>query len=461
MAENPNPTAPAPAPAAASGAVPALFWLRVTVLLALGTGFIGMPFVILFTGGRPLASSFTWDLSMGLGFAALALAALQFALTGRLKWLTRPFGADIVYLFHRYLSWGAVAIMLAHFAILYVWHQPALGELNPLEARWELTSGRLALFCFIALIVTSQFRKRLRLNYEWWRGLHLALAIVGFIAAVAHVLGVGNYTANPDIRWLWAGVSLAWLGLLVWTRLISPWRMARNPWRVVSNTAHRGGVHSLELAPVGRALKRWMPGQFAWLSVGRSPYSLKEHPFTISSAPEHGPNLVFSIKPLGDDTAELVKVQPGALAHIDGPYGAFSVDRSPDAGGFVMIAGGVGITPILSNLHALVARGDRRPVIVIYANPDWDSVSFRDELDAMRHTLELTLVHVLDKPDEDWRGESGRVDQALLERHLPAHSRDWPHMLCGPAPMTDAVRKALRALGVAPHHIDYEIFELV
>lgn len=436
-------------------------WLRVVFLLALGAGFIGLPFAILFTGGRPLPQTFSRDFSMALGFSALALVALQFALTGRLKWLTRPFGADIVYLFHRYLSWGALAIMLAHFAILYLWHRPALGVLNPLEARWELTSGRVALACFVALIITSQFRKWLRLNYEWWRGLHLALAIIGFVAAVAHVLGVGNYTANPDKRWLWAGVSLAWLGLLAWTRLLRPWQMARNPWRVVSNTAHRGGVHALELKPEGQPLKRWKPGQFAWLSIGRSPFSLKEHPFTISTAPEHGPNLVFSIKPLGDDTAELIKTPPGALAWVDGPYGAFSVDRTPDAEGFVMIAGGVGITPILSNLHALEARGDQRPVIVIYANPDWDSVSFRDELDRMRRTLDLTLVHVLESPPEGWRGESGRIDQAMLERHLPAQSRDWPHMLCGPAPMTGAIRKALRALGVPAYRIDFEIFELV
>ena len=194
--------------------------------------------------------------------------------------------------------------------------------------------------------------------------------------------------------------------------------------------------------------------------MGGSLFSLREPPFTISTAPEQGPNLVFSIKPLGDDTAELVKTEPGTRAYVDGPYGAFSVDRTPGAGGFVMIAGGVGITPILANLHALEARADPRPLIVLYANPDWDSVSFRDELDRMRHTLDLTLVHVLDAPPEGWRGESGRIDRAMLERHLPVESRDWPHMLCGPAPMTAAVRKALGELGVPAQRIDYEIFEL-
>ena len=457
MAEPSPPAASVPAARAPS---PLLFRFRAVLLLALGMGFIGLPFAILFHGGRPLPTGFTWDFAMALGFAALALAALQFALTGRLKWLTRPFGADIAYLFHRYLSWGTVAIMLAHFGILYLWHQPALGVLNPLEARWELTSGRLALVCFVALILSSQFRKRLGLRYEWWRGLHLALAVTGFVAAAAHVVGVGNYTANPDKGWLWAGVSLAWLGLVAWVRLVRPWHRARNPWRVVANTSHRGGVHALELAPEGKGLRGWQPGQFAWLKVGGSPFSLREHPFTIFTAPEQGPNLVFSIKPLGDDTAELVKTEPGTRAYVDGPYGAFSVDRTPGAGGFVMIAGGVGITPILANLHALEARADSRPLIVLYANPDWHSVSFRDELDRMRHTLDLTLVHVLDDPPEGWRGESGRIDRAMLERHLPVESRDWPHMLCGPAPMTAAVRKALGELGVPAQRIDYEIFEL-
>ncbi|HHX89002.1 MAG TPA: hypothetical protein GX700_04370, partial [Paracoccus sp.] len=239
MAEPSLPAASAPVSRAPS---PLLFRFRAVLLLALAMSFIGLPFAILFHGGRPLPTGFTWDFAMALGFAALALAALQFALTGRLKWLTRPFGADIVYLFHRYLSWGAVMIMLAHFAMLYLWHQPALGVLNPLEARWELTSGRLALVCFVALILSSQFRKRLGLRYEWWRGLHLALAVTGFVAAVAHVVGVGNYTANPDKGWLWAGVSLAWLGLVAWVRLVRPWHRARNPWRVVANTSHRGGV---------------------------------------------------------------------------------------------------------------------------------------------------------------------------------------------------------------------------
>jgi len=439
---------------------PAFVWTTGLGLIFLGGLLLAAPFLVVMTGERPPEISLAWDFSVGLGFGALSLVAVQFALTGRLRWLTHPYGADIVYLCHRYLSIGAVALMLGHFGIFYIWHQPALGELNPLTADWELTAGRVALFCFVALIVTSEFRKRLHLDYDWWRRLHLALAIVGFATAVAHVLGVGRFTAEPGQRALWLGVTVAWLLLLLWVRLGVPWMQARNPWRVVANREERGGVHTLELEPQGHALKNWKPGQFAWLSIGRSPFALKEHPFTISTAPDRGPNLSFSIKGLGDDTKRMIHTPVGAIAHVDGPYGAFSVDRTPDAGGFVMIAGGVGITPILSNLHALQERGDQRPVILIYANSKWDEVAFREELAEMQDDMNLTVVHVIEDPPEDWEGEDGYIDKDMLERHLPAESRDWPHLLCGPGPMTQAAIDGLHALGVSERHIDNEVFDL-
>ncbi|MCC6001037.1 MAG: ferredoxin reductase family protein [Pararhodobacter sp.] len=440
---------------------PVLVRLHALALIALAAAALALPFMMLMRGARPPSIDLAWDFSVGLGFGALGLIALQFALTGRLRWLTHPFGADIVYLAHRYLSWAALGLMLGHFGIFYIWHQPALGVLNPLQAPWELTAGRLALLCFIVLVLTSQFRKWLHLPFEHWRVIHLSLAIIGFAAAIAHVLGVGRFTADTDKRLLWLGVTAGWLLLLAWTRLVVPWLQTRNPWRVVANRDEGGGVHTLELAPEGRGLTRWKPGQFAWLAIDRSPWSLKEHPFTISTAPDRGGNLSFSIKPLGDDTRRLIHTAPGTRAYVHGPFGAFSVDREADAPGFVMIAGGVGITPIISNLHALLERGDTRPIVLFYANSQEEDIAFRAELEDIRDSLDLTLVLVLEDPPEGWQGESGYIDDALLSRHLPADSRDWPHLLCGPAPMTEAVTKALRDLGVAPHRIDSEIFDLV
>lgn len=151
----------------------------------------------------------------------------------------------------------------------------------------------------------------------------------------------------------------------------------------------------------------------------------------------------------------LSETGPGAFAYIDRPYGTFSVDREAGAAGVVMIAGRVGITHVIAKLHALQERRDRRPVILIYANPDWESVAFRDELEEMALMLDLTVIHVIENPpDPGWlppghRAETGRIDAALLDHDLPEATRSWPHMLCGPVPLVSAVRRGLRDLGVA------------
>ncbi|MDO5630619.1 MAG: ferric reductase-like transmembrane domain-containing protein [Paracoccus sp. (in: a-proteobacteria)] len=439
----------------------AAFWLLLAALT------LALPFIVILSGDPRPAIGFSRDFALGLGFSALALAGLQFALTGRLKPLLHPFGADVVFLFHRFVSWGAVALMLGHFGILYLWHHDDLGALNPLVAPPHMTAGRVALLCFVALILSSELRQRIGLGYLNWRRLHVALALTGFGCAIWHVLGAGHFTGADGTRALWLAVTLIWLGLIAYTRLLRPWRQWRNPWRVIDNRDEGDGIRTLTLRPQGQPLSGWRPGQFAWLTVGTSPFSLREHPFTISTAPEKGPEVSFSIKPLGDDSARLSQTEPGTIAYIDGPYGQFSIDREAGSDGFVMIAGGVGITPIIANLHAMQERRDPRSVFVLYANESWDDVAFRDELTQMAEQIRLTVIHVIqDPPDDDWPPEgfiveTGRIDGDMLSRLLPQTSRDWPHMLCGPPPMLKALKADLQKLGVPVARIDSEIFEMV
>jgi NAD(P)H-flavin reductase len=53
------------------------------------------------------------------------------------------------------------------------------------------------------------------------------------------------------------------------------------------------------------------------------------------------------------------------------------------------------------------------------ANREWDGVAFRDELERLKDRLTLTVVHVLERPPEDWAGETGYVTAEVLSRHLP------------------------------------------
>jgi predicted ferric reductase len=188
---------------------------------------------------------------------------------------------------------------------------------------------------------------------------------------------------------------------------------------------------------------------------------MREHPFSMSSSAERPERLEFSIKALGDFTNRIKDVQPGTKAYLDGPYGVFTSDRYFDTSGFVWIAGGIGITPFMSMLTTLVDRQDERPLLLIYANKTWEGTAFREELEALQDRLNLTVVHVLREPPEDWPGETGYVDRDLLERYIPVHRGSRQYFICAAPVMMDQVEAALHDLGVPFTNIHMEHFNLV
>jgi ferredoxin-NADP reductase len=154
----------------------------------------------------------------------------------------------------------------------------------------------------------------------------------------------------------------------------------------------------------------------------------------------------MSIRNLGDLTSQVHTASVGQRVWLDGPYGAFTIGHPADM--HVLIAGGIGITPMMSMLRTLADRGDKRPVMLLYGSKDWESVSFREELEALRLRLDLKLVHVLAEAPPGWSGERGRIDAALLQRHLPPPHAAHEYFICGPNPMMNAVETALGKLGV-------------
>jgi predicted ferric reductase len=432
--------------------------LWVAVYLTLVTG----PTIAVFLEPKPRGVEFGWNLSMALGLAGLSMMSIQFALTARIRAATAPFGADLVYVFHRYLALVGFALVGLHFLILWLFYGDALGSLDPRVAAWELTVARIALVAFGLAVVTAEFRKTLRLEYGLWRYLHVGLAITGLVAAIAHVVGTGRLAGMSPGMALWAAITAFWMGLVIWLRLAKPWRLKRRPYEVVEVRQERGGAWTLALMPRGRPVVRdFSPGQFVWLNMSSSPWAPQDHPFSISSSPTQLPRIEMTIKPLGDFTATIGDVPVGQTAWLDGPFGVFSIDRYPDAPGFVFVAGGIGITPVMSMLRALDDQDDPRPLWLFYGNADWDSVTFREELGELETRLNLTIVHIIEEPSPDYAGLTGRLDDSILRQHLPEdRPSDFRYFLCGPVPLTETAEAGLVAMGVTPSHIRTELFEL-
>ncbi|MCC7044952.1 MAG: ferric reductase-like transmembrane domain-containing protein [Acidobacteria bacterium] len=437
-------------------ALSGLFWIAIYLGLVLA------PLLVLFLGDLPPPGGFWWDLAIALGFAGLTMMGVQSLLTARFKYATAPFGIDIIYYFHRYAAIAGFVIVIAHPVILLIVDPELFFYLNPFDAPWFMTTGVLSVVALTIVMVTSLWRTPLGLSYDAWRVTHSVLAVAAVLLALIHMRGVGFYVSAPSTRQLWTIITLSWLAVVVYVRVLKPWWLRRHPFRVIDVTPERGDAWTVAVEPVGHPGFSFQPGQFAWLTLGHGSFAMREHPFSIASAPDGADGRVeFTIKALGDFTRTIGSVRPGEIAYVDAPYGAFTIERHP-AAGYVFLAGGIGIAPIMSMLRSLAARGDDRPHLLVYAYRRWDRLTFRDEVDRLSSTMNLRVVYVLEEPPDDWTGERGRLSADLLARHLPADVRnDRVYFVCGPEPMIRAGERSLKALGVPMRRVHSELFHLV
>ena len=429
-------------------------WIGVYFLL------IAAPVVLLMLGSTPRGGGFWWDFSMGLGFSGLAMLGIQFVLIARFRGVCAPFGTDIIYYFHRWAAVGATVLIAAHYLILRVGFGESLGTANVLQAPWHMTAGRVALMLFVTIIVTSIFRKQLRIEYDWWRIVHGVLSATAVALAILHIRGVGYYTASPVRAGFWTAYSVIWLVVLLYLRLGKPLLLLQKPYRITNIRPECGDSWTVTVKPSKAAGIRFSPGQFAWLTLGSSPFAGKEHPFSFSGSAEMEDELQFTIKELGDFTRTVKNFKGGEVAYVDGPHGIFTPDRTPGAAGFVFIAGGVGIAPMMSILRTLAERGDERPMVLIYGNSSWERVIFREDLEGLRQKLKLRIVHVLQSAPKGWHGEKGIITSELIQRALGEEERAYEYFICGPAGMLSAARRCLKALRIPSRRIRWEHFEM-
>lgn len=430
----------------------ALRWLILALLLSL------IPLGIGLLGPMPAPRGFWMEFGVGLGFVGMGLMLVQFVASGRLAWVAPNFGSDVVLQFHRWTGVMAVVLVLAHPVTIILSNSEYLSYFDPRVNFLRALALSFATVALIALLVTSQWRTQVHLNYEWWRLLHGGLALGVVFVGMVHGIQVSHYLDTLAQKGLWAAVLLSVLYLVVHTRLVRPTRAKREPYRIVEVKEERGKATSLWLEPDGHPGMNYRAGQFVWITVGDTPYTLQQHPFSFSGG-EDSQRIRLTAAALGDFTATWPQIEPGTRAYLEGPFGAFTPE--PAAKGFVFIVGGIGVTPAMSIMHTLAAAKDRRPVHLFYGNPTWEDVTFREEIEALGQQLDLTVVHVLEEPPAEWTGEEGFMDEELFDRHLPNHRAELAYYICGPTPLMDVAEPALRNLGIDWTHIYTERFEIV
>lgn len=240
-----------------------------------------------------------------------------------------------------------------------------------------------------------------------------------------------------------------------------PWR----PFRVLRTVDESTGVRSLHLAPAdGLPAVSPQPGQHLPVRLTLADGTRQVRSYTLSSAPSDGPYRI-SVKRQGQASAQLHALAPGALIEARAPAGQFTLDAAARRPA-VLLAAGIGITPLLAMLRHAVHEGRRtgflRPIWLFHAVRTVAERPFDAEIAALVEAAQgaVRWVRVLSEPGLAQPGRdfehAGRIDMALLQSMLPFGDHDFH--LCGPAAFMQATYDGLRALSVPDARIHAEAF---
>ncbi|MEF8823504.1 MAG: hypothetical protein V5A74_05240 [Desulfohalobiaceae bacterium] len=454
----PLPQAPTTGYRIASGA------LTVCLVLALLAGAASLPYLfpsdsLLYKFGTERTMLRTGKV---LGLVAACLLLLQLVWAARIRLLDRIFALNNLYTLHGIIGMGLAGLVLVHPFLTLL---PDDMLLIPLQLRyWPEFVGVCLLGLLLISIFASAFRRVLGIPFQHWLLAHRIMGALLPALLLTHVLSVSSTFESGSPR-LMAIVAACLYGIGYFWILSRPLRLGR-PFRVTAVETAGERAHSIRLEPLAPLRRRRedprrnLPGQFAFLTLFSEHVPREEHPFTIASAPDSDGKLEFIIRESGDWTRNAGLIRAGDRARIDGPYGLFTHLRLEPEREMVLIAGGIGITPMLSMLRSMARDGDRRKVTLIWSNKSREHIVLPREMEDLEARLPgLRVLHVL-TGDPEGGHFSGRLDRDRLAHLLSGCDAEAAVFVCGPPGMMRGVYASLRKLGHPRRLIFTERFSL-
>ncbi|EED36290.1 phenylacetate-CoA oxygenase/reductase, PaaK subunit [Luminiphilus syltensis NOR5-1B] len=157
-------------------------------------------------------------------------------------------------------------------------------------------------------------------------------------------------------------------------------------------------------------------------------------------------------------------LEAGHEIEVMAPDGHFSVETDPDtARKYLFISAGSGITPVMSNVEAILENEPNSTVTLLYGNQRTGSIMFRQKLAFLKNKYldRLNWVNILSREEQEAPILNGRLDNkkgAELNQRLINLKHFDLFLLCGPESMISEVSRGLRGLGIEESRILYELF---
>jgi predicted ferric reductase len=395
-----------------------------------------------------------WLTGAGRIFGLLAgyVAPVLLLLMARIPVLERGIGADRLARWHATGGRYLFGLLGAHILTI-IWGYAAqdgkgvVNEgVNVVFDYPEMIKGTLAALLMFGTAVVSMRAARRRLGYETWYYLHLA-TYLAIALSFSHQIVNGADLVDQPARTLWSAYYVLAFAILAWYRLALPWIKDRRHQLKVHSVVEEGpGVVSVVLQ--GRNLDDLAaePGQFFRLQFQTGKLRWAANPYSLS-APAHPNYLRFTVKDFGDHSSAVRGLRPGTGVRAEGPYGAFTSGRARRRK-VLLIAGGVGITPIRALFETLPGE-----LTLLYRASAPEDLIFRDELEAIAKRRHARLRYLVGKRDQ----VGDPLNPRTLSKMVPRIA-DHDVYVCGPEAMAAAAVRALREAGVPKSRIHHESF---
>ncbi|MFD1417671.1 FAD-binding oxidoreductase [Companilactobacillus keshanensis] len=416
-----------------------LFWLVAIFLVPL-------PFLQTLSNGLPIIYKSEFR-AIYYGTIAYVWMLVAIYLSTKPKWLDRLIGLPEMYMVHGILSIAAIILAYLH-------------KEGTSSSGWIKTTGDWAFDLFLGLMIYSMIfmagwltnrvtiLKKIKIILErifrhelsiWIHRLNIVATILVFI----HVQLISYITAiRPFMIWFDVA-SLFVLGSYLFSKFIQPLTYDRTD--VIQNRKISENIQELTLELPRSSKIKLLAGDYIFLSFPDINGLKEMHPFSIVNVPDKTRRIVLAIRGDGDFTKRLSKIEPGTVALIDGGFGRYEqfLKEQPSDANIVVLAGGIGVTPLISTIEGNLSRS----IMLMYSVHNQKDLIYQDKFAQWQ------------KSGLDYVIQVGRFKDKQLQQKLP---RNWQNntvfLIGGPSKMMHHWVRFLKAQGAKSGQIYFEEF---
>ncbi len=396
----------------------------------------------------------------GLLLAYLLLA--QLALISRLKIIEGVLGHDKLARWHRNLGISITILLLAH-PIFLAFGYGLNNGINWLHQLFnfiflfdDLGGAAIATGILIFIILLSTRIIGRHWKYERWYFSHL-FAYVAIFMGFGHQLELGGDFSQKFFAIYWYALFVAFLLIFAYSRFLKPLNNLRlHQFRVSRVVKESENIYSIFITGRNIADFKFSGGQFAIFRFLDKNLFLEAHPFSFSRCYQEN-EIRITIKKLGDFTEKLVdKIKIGTLVFVEGPLGVFT--KHPQSNKYLLIAGGIGITPIRALTEELAA--EKKDVKILVSAKNRQEEIFNSEISQLAAANNFKYFRFFSEEttkEDEQNVFSGRINLEKIKNLVP----DWQTReiyFCGPPLMSDSLNQEFIKAGILKKQIHFERF---